>query len=56
LGFLEFDVAEEELRSIGGILVVGDESGGDEVELGAEILEVKLVLVVEMSCVEEDDD
>lgn len=56
LGFLEFNVAEEELRLGGAVLVVGDESGGDEIELGAEVLEAELALVVELNRIEEDEE
>lgn len=56
LGFSEFDVAEEELGPIGGVLVVGDEGGGDEVELAAEVLEAEFGLVVEVEGVEEDEE
>lgn len=56
LGLFELDVAEEELGGGGRVLVIGDEGGGEEAELGAKALEVKFGLVMELSGVEEDED
>nr|DAD20564.1 TPA_asm: hypothetical protein HUJ06_022027 [Nelumbo nucifera] len=56
LRFFEFDVAEEEFRLGRGILVVGDESRGDEAEFVAEVMEMELVLVVELDGIEENEE
>lgn len=54
LGLLEFEVAEEEL---GGLRwAVGEEGGREEIELGAEGLEVEVGVGVEVGGVEEDEE
>lgn len=55
LGPRELDLAEEKLVQIGSV-VVGEEGGGDEAELAAELLETELRFAVELSGVEEEED
>lgn len=56
LGFAEFDFAEEEFGKRRGVVVVGDERSSDEREFGFEGEEVELGFIVELGCVEEDEE